>query len=304
MKRVLIISLTLNIFLFSCSSQEEQKPVQKQKTVPVIYVSNYPLKYFSERIGSPLVEIKFPAAVSPDPAYWQPVAEDVTAMQQADLIILNGASYEKWLKNVTLPSSKVVETAAGFEDQFIPLQETVTHSHGLEGAHEHSGTAFTTWLDMSLAVQQAKSVKEALIARFPDHKGYFEDRFIQLEKDLLALDEELKGVAKNKPAKPVFFSHPVYQYLEKRYGINGKSVHWEAEEMPDSGMWAEFKSIREHHPAQWMIWESEPAIEIVEKLETMDVQSVVFDPCGNEPQKGDFLSVMKANVQTLRQIYE
>ncbi|NBO50675.1 MAG: hypothetical protein EBU80_13370 [Chitinophagia bacterium] len=44
-----------------------------------------------------------------------------------------------------------------------------------------------------------------------------------------------------------------------------------------------------------MIWEGEPEKESVAKLEAIGVKSLVFDPCGNVPDGGNFLSVMKAN---------
>ena len=62
-------------------------------------------------------------------------------------------------------------TTNGLEERLIPLQKEATHSHGLEGEHEHSGTAFTTWLDPTLAAEQASAIKEALAARWPQALG-------------------------------------------------------------------------------------------------------------------------------------
>jgi zinc transport system substrate-binding protein len=269
----------------------------------VAVVGNYPLKYFVERIGSPMVEARFPATVSGDPAYWEPTPEDVVAMQQSDLILLNGASYEKWLKKVSLPQSKLVDTAAGFEDRLIQLEDAVTHSHGLEGEHEHSGTAFTTWMDLSLAVDQARAVKDTLVARHPKHKGQFEEQCADLEKDLQEIGAGIKSSIAQSPGTPVVFSHPVYQYFERAYGVNGKSVHWEPDAMPDESMWNEFSELLEQHPAKWMIWEGAPEPEIVARLAELGVRSAVVAPCGNEPEKGDFLAVMRKNVEELQRVY-
>ena len=45
--------------------------------------------------------------------------------------------------------------SAGFADRYIE-GETYTHSHGPGGDHEHGELAFTTWLDPTLAVEQAR----------------------------------------------------------------------------------------------------------------------------------------------------
>jgi zinc transport system substrate-binding protein len=52
-----------------------------------------------------------------------------------------------------------------------------------------------------------------------------------------------------------------------------------------------------------MIWEGEPTPEIVARLEELGVESVVFEPCGNTPDSGDYLSVMQANVRNLEQAF-
>jgi zinc transport system substrate-binding protein len=289
--------------LVACSERGEEETDVQTALRPLVFVSNYPLQYFVERIASPLVEIQSAATVSSDPAYWKPAAEDIAAIQEADLILLNGASYEKWLANVTVPQSKLIETSEGFSEKLIPLEETVTHSHGPAGEHEHEGTAFTTWLDLELAAAMARAVFNALGSLSPRHEATFGDRYAQLESDLAELDAEIEKIISSAPETHVVFSHPVYQYFEKRYGIKGVSVHWEPDTVPDEGMWKEFRHILEHHPAKWMIWEGEPLEEVVDELESLGVESIVFDPCGNVPDKGDFLSVMHENTDSLKQIF-
>ena len=83
-------------------------------------------------------------------------------MQKADLILLNGATYDKWLAGVSLPESKLIDTSSAFADQYIKTVEAGTHSHGKGGDHSHAGTAFTTWIDFDQALQQARAVKDAL----------------------------------------------------------------------------------------------------------------------------------------------
>ncbi|MEL6384177.1 MAG: hypothetical protein AAFQ89_17330 [Cyanobacteria bacterium J06626_18] len=43
--------------------------------------------------------------------------------------------------------------------------------------------------------------------------------------------------------------------------------------------------------------------ESVERLQELGVASVVFDPAGNVPETGDFLTVMQANVENLRSVF-
>jgi zinc transport system substrate-binding protein len=277
--------------------------VSTERERPLVIVSNYPLQYFIEKISAPLVDVRLPVPAGEDPAYWKPVPEDVQMLQQADLVVLNGASYESWLNNVSLRSSRLVDTSENFKEQFIATEETTTHSHGLDGEHEHSATAFTTWLDPALAVEQARAIKDAFSIRWPEHKDQFEVQLDGLTRELEALDAEIKEIAKGAPSVPVVFSHPVYQYFARRYGLNGRSVHWEPHEMPSDVMWQELTALLRSHPAKWMIWEGEPSSDITEKLAALGIRSVVFDPCAGRPDDGDFASVMKLNVAALRTVY-
>jgi zinc transport system substrate-binding protein len=48
-----------------------------------------------------------------------------------------------------------------------------------------------------------------------------------------------------------------------------------------------------------MIWEGAPNPETERRLREMGIRSLVFDPCANRPEQGDFLSVMRRNVDDL-----
>ena len=267
---------------------------------PLVAVANYPLKYFAERIGGNVVRVIFPIPRGIDPAFWVPEPKGVIAFQSADLILLNGATYSKWLDKVSLPRRKLVNTSESFRDQYIALAEQATHSHGPQGSHAHAGTAFTTWIDFHLAIQQAEVVRAALIRIVPQQKKQFDVNSSALKTDLLALDREIDETVASHRSQPLVASHPVYDYFARRYGLKIRSVLWEPEEFPSPKQWSELGSILKKHPAKWMIWEGEPNPKSVKRLKSMGVDSLVFNPTGNIPEKGDYLSVMRQNVENLR----
>jgi len=166
------------------------------------------------------------------------------------------------------------------------------------------GTAFTTWLDFSQAIEQARAVRDALSRLLPAQEQAFAANFAALEQDLNTLDMKLQAIAAHGLSKPLLASHPVYQYLARRYSLDIRSVTWEPDSMPGESEWQGFATLLSEHPAQWMLWESRPTAEIAEHLLQSGVQVVVFDPCANRPQQGDFLSVMSDNVTSLKQAFE
>ncbi len=265
------------------------------KNVPEVFTVNYPLAFFAEKIAGNQAKVVFPE-IDGDPAFWNPSAAQIADFQNADLILLNGATYAKWLAKVSLPESRMLDTSANFRNRLIKVHDGKTHSHGPSGEHSHAGTAFTTWLDLTLAVEQAAAIKAKL--------NLSESGFENLKAELLQLDKAWETEFAQLSGRPLLGSHPVYQYLDRRYGLNLKSVHWEPDVAPDQDMWNELKTLVKKHPAKVMLWEGEPLAETKALLTEMGIKSIVFDPCGNRPEKGDFLSTMNQNLQNLKMIQD
>ena len=263
---------------------------------------NYPLKYFAESIAGKHVKVALPMPADIDPAFWEPKADDINALQQADLILLNGAEYAKWLPKVSLSLFKQVNTSSLLRDQYLPVKEELVHNHGSGGKHSHKGTAFTTWLDFSFAEQQAHAMYQAFVKKMPVQKPMLEENFKGLQTSLKTLDGDLLKIGKSLEGVALLGSHPVYQYLKNRYQLNLQSVHWEPEDAPSEQQWETLKQIVKTHPAKWMLWEGKPAEETVKKLAALGIKSVLFTPCANAPEKGDFLSIMQDNVARLKTV--
>lgn len=265
----------------------------------IVYTVNYPLQYFAQRIAGDRAEVVFPAPADLDPAFWTPEAEDITDYQNADLVLLNGAGYAKWVDRASLPRRTRVNTSAAFSDELIETQSASTHSHGREGEHSHAGTAFTTWLDLRLALEQAKAIRDALTKTRPEDAETFHKNFQALEGDLQKLHARLESLAESNPNPHLVVSHPVYQYLARGYGLNLTAVLWEPHTMPSESQWRELESILEQNPAEWMLWEDEPIDQSLDRLEELGVRSTVFSPLGNVPETGDFITVMSGNIENL-----
>lgn len=303
---LLFPALALALITSSCSKNSSGggSAAAARSGKPVVQVANYPLKYFAQRIGGDAIDVKFGAPADEDPAFWQPSDETVAGFQSADLILMNGATYSKWADKTTLPASKTVDTSAGFKSAFIEEKNAVTHSHGTGGEHSHNGIAFTTWIDFDQGIAQAKAVREGLSRVVPAAaSANLDANLAALVGDLRKLDERMQAVGKRIGSQPVVASHPVYQYWARRYGINLKFVLWEPEEVPTDKQMEELKAVLASHTAKWMVWEGEPAKESVEKIKAIGLQSVVFDPCGNTPEAGDFMTVMESNIAGIEKAF-
>ena len=65
-------ALCLCLLLIGCAS-EDTAPAASEHARLTVYVDNYPLQYFAQRIGGDMVEVHFPAPAGEDPAFGQEI---------------------------------------------------------------------------------------------------------------------------------------------------------------------------------------------------------------------------------------
>lgn len=295
--------LLLGILLLAACDQGKVNGEESSGAGPqqlVVYAVNYPLAWAAQHLGAEAVQVYFPAPADIDPAFWEPDPEILAGFQQADLILLNGAGYAQWLPRVSLPLNRTLDASRGFSDRLIPVDSGPVHSHGPSGDHSHGELAFTVWLDLELFALQLSAIEAALVRLVPEQAAQIGERAEALRRQLSDMDAELVALGEQLAGAPLLYSHPVYQYLQRRYGLNGEALHWEPGELPGTKAWSELDALLARHPARLMLWEDEPLPATREQLAVRGIEIVVFKPMGNRPQSGDFAAGMAANIAHLR----
>jgi zinc transport system substrate-binding protein len=285
--------------LIACRPAVAQMPAPKPHRCR-IYTTSYPLYYVAKRLVEDRADVLFPAPPNEDPAFWHPSKEVVRQYQQADLILLNGAAFDKWVDTTSLPLNTQVDTSVTFKADWIMFPEVITHSHGPHGAHSHGNIDFNTWLDPLLLIRQADTAEAALERLSVRPEAELRQRNQQLHRDLEALDKLLRDLSQVLSHQPLLASHPVYGYLARQYHWDLHSVHWEPDEPVSAAQWTAFDALRAQHPGTLMLWEEEPLPEVRAELQERGVRPIVFHTCANRPAKGDYLEAMQQNLNSLR----
>jgi zinc transport system substrate-binding protein len=298
--------LLICILLAACKPQagdtpsEGIPPAANQQGDLIVLASNYPLYFFARQIIGDAggMEIRLPAMTG-DPAEWKPDSTAIAELQNADLVVLNGAGYESWLSWVTLRDDHLLDTTGAISEQLIPVTGDTVHQHGPAGEHSHQGVAFTVWLDPGLAIRQAQIIEQTLSELRPERAKELSSNLAALSGRLNDLDRELQKAFAALDGQAIIFSHPVYQYLQARYSLNGASLHWEPEEAPGTRDWIDLNELLSRHDASLMLWEDTPLDETRERLQQLGVRSVSFRTVSTPPATGDYFSVMKTNLEQL-----
>lgn len=271
------------------------------KERPVVAVVSYPLAWMAERLGGDQIEVLFPVPPGRDPSFWRPGLSEIAAIQQADLIALNGAGFATWTTRTALPRSRLVDTSAALAEAYITT-ESVTHSHGADGEHSHTGIASYTWLDFGQAARQAEALASAMQRRIPAVRDTVEETRVSLVSELEALDTEARALLADLNGTPIIATHPRYQYFARAYGLDIAALEWEAGAMPVDAQWNSLQDLVTRSGASVLIWEAAPPPEAIERAAGMGLSSVVFAPLATQPASGEFMSIMRDQIAALAAI--
>ena len=102
---------------------------------PVVMVTSQPLFEVADLLAGDHLEVH---KITPDniaSRNWKPQKDDVKRLQNANMILISGAGYEPWKDRVSLPGSRLKDTATGYYSEFIRIPDAITHQHGPEGKH-------------------------------------------------------------------------------------------------------------------------------------------------------------------------
>ncbi len=265
---------------------------------PRIVAVNYPLQYMAERLLGDEAEVVFPVPEGVDPSFWRPTVADISAVQSADLILLNGAGFATWTSRVSLPRSRLVDTSRGIEDRLIAT-ETITHSHGDGGEHSHEGIASYTWLDPMMAMAQAEAIAEALTSRGVGDAADIDARLATLTSDLQTLDATARAALDGVADTVVVATHPRYQYLARAYGLTILSLEWEAGAMPGDAELANLSALVAENDTDVLIWEAEPPAEARAAVAELGLQDTVFPPLATPSADMTFLDAFRTAVEQM-----
>lgn len=262
---------------------------------PVIVADSYPMAYFAERLAGDAAEVRLLVPEGRDPASWRPSLAEIAEIQAADLIALSGSGLSDWTTRAALPRARTVDTGRRLASALVST-ETITHSHGAEGAHSHEGTATHTWLDMEQAAVQAGALAAAMRRAVPG--ADVEAGLEALHADLAALDARGDALVKGAPV-PAIASHARYEYLGRAYGLEIASLDWEAGAAPSPEALDELARLAEETGARVLIWEAEPPATAREAVDAIGLAQAVVPPLAMPPAEGDFAGAMAAGLDAL-----
>ena len=276
---------------------------------PGVFAANYALSSFAESIGGDMISVLSPASDGASATNFKPDPEEIIAIQDCRLILLNGADFSSWVNKASLPGSRTVRTADGFQDQWLESNHhhhhdhDHDHQHGPDGDgvhHHHAHWAAYTWLDPSLAREQARVVGESLARAFPGDGRAIAERSAALDAEFAPLVEQAKRLSE-MTLPTIIAAEPNYGYLARSCGLDLHDADWHWNEPePHDGM-NSLKELVEATGATIILVPETPNSERAKVLSDLGLDHRVVPLLADSPEgvETPFIESMRSILNTL-----
>ena len=200
--------LRLLLILCSCAPA----PILSQDTGerPLVVASASMFRDMAEVISGGLVETASIVPIGGDPHKYEPTPADVVLVARADLVLVNGLTFEGWINELVANSGTAAATV------------TVTEGIGAIASEDYVNSSDPhAWMTAANGKIYARNVRDALIRLAPEHAEEFRFNAGLYLQQLDDLDREIFAAIATvpEPQRILITSHDAFRYYGRHYGI-------------------------------------------------------------------------------------
>lgn len=281
MPKPLLLLAAVAVLMAGCSSRAEQAPPADGVSV---VASHYPVEFLVEQVGGDLVDVQTLTSPGTEPHDLELSPQQVGDVQQASAVFYIGGFQPAVDQAVTGAGGTVVDLADG-----LPLRTS------------GGGTDPHVWLDPILMQQMAVTVADTLAATDPDHAQDYRTNAARLDEELGALNQQWTRATTDCTTRTMVVSHEAFGYLADRYGFDQKGISGLSPETePSAAAIADLTRFVQDNGVTTVYSETlvDPAVAETIAAEA-GVDTATLDPLEGPPAEGDYLTAMRANLETL-----
>lgn len=253
-----------------------------------VVASFYPMAFFASRIAGDLADIITVTPAGVEPHDYEPSPTDSSAMQHANIIIVNG-NVEPW-------ANSIKENLAGSHVRIV------TASAGISRGNDPH-----VWLDPVLAKQEVAIIAQAFQDQDPQHVALYQQREQQLMSELDALDASYRTGLAHCIRKDIVTSHAAFGYLAQEYGLQQVAIAGlSPDEEPSVKQLSDVADIVRKNDVGYIFFESLVSPKLSDTIATeTGAQTLPLNPLEGlttQEQEGgnDYFSVMQNNLHNIQ----
>jgi len=305
---ILLITISLAFFSVSC----EKQPSEREHLLIVTTI--YPYEIIVRQLALDNAEVLSIIPPSASPHSYSPRPEDIKKIEDADLVISNGANLELYLGNAldTLGEKHI--------DAFSLISDLVYFSHDHDNDnndHVHTSCSDVKhdehhsadhhsnphiWLDPILVNYLASNIISIFHQLDPENESLYNQNLKTFSADLMDLHSQIVEERKEFTDINVLNFHNAFHYFNKRYDIHsaGVIVHSPGKEPTASELVQIGEQIKSNN-VQVIFTEPQlnpKAAQVIADEFQLNVD--LLDPIGNKNNAQTITSLIKHNWEVIK----
>ncbi|WP_172355192.1 metal ABC transporter solute-binding protein, Zn/Mn family [Lactococcus insecticola] len=263
-----------------------------------IVTTFYPMQAFTKAVVGDAADVVVLVKPGVEPHDFEPSAKDVATIQGADAFVYNSPALETWVAKTTgdLKNVPVIEAAKGIK----LLTGTSDEGEGDKVKDPH------VWLSPELAAKEVATIRDALVAKFPDKKAVFTANAAAYLAKLKSLDADYRAAFSDAKEKNFVTQHAAFAYLAQSYGLHQVSVSGiDPEVEPSATRLKTLKAYVAKNKIKYIYFEENASDKVAKTLaDEAHVKTLALNPLesltkAQEDAGEDYISVMKTNLVNL-----
>lgn len=208
MSRYLYTILFATLSIAVASGQSE---LQKYRVVSSASI----FQDMAANIGGDYIESLSIVPVGGDPHIYKPTPDDATLVVKADLILVNGLTFEGWI-------TKLVENS-GTKAEIYTITEGIDP---IRSAKYENAADPHAWMAASNGRRYIRNITDALKRLAPEHSEVFEENFVAYDRKLADIDQYIESqISRIPPAQRILItSHDAFAYFGRRYNVELNAI--------------------------------------------------------------------------------
>lgn len=209
------LSLAL-VFMFvlglsACQTGKQDDKMQGKDKYKVMATSTM-LTDLAKVIGGDKVEVTGLMEAGVDPHLYQPTAGDITKLQEADMVVINGLHLEGQMGEVFSKLNEANKLVAEVGEA-IPVEKRLAFDESPHDPH--------IWFSVPNWKIAARNVTDTYIKLSEKDKAYFEANYEKYVKELDELDKYIREEVAKVPeaARVLITAHDAFNYFGVEYGF-------------------------------------------------------------------------------------
>jgi zinc/manganese transport system substrate-binding protein len=153
-----------------------------------------------------------------DPHLFEASPKTARALQNANLVVYNGADYDPWM-------AKLLNASKNEKRTIIVAADLVGKKSG-DNPH--------LWYDPATMPAVARAVSAALVTADPAHKSAYDANLAKFLDSLKPIDAKVAELHGRYPGVPVTATEPVFGYMSDAIGLSMRNLRFQLATMNDT----------------------------------------------------------------------